>query len=158
MKVRRRGGLLRLRFDGIEPALLNDLFDDLVEVLRDGAGEVNHDPIQMRLFPAGYRDDEAAEAEFRSLTDLSLRTERCDRARQCRADVAGEPTEIELTDEDGQRWIQVLNDMRLALGTELDVTEDSEPEVDLEDPLAQQWAIYYWLTGAQDSIVRALMR
>lgn len=158
MKVRRRGGLIRLRFDGIEPVLLNTLFDDLVELLRDGAGEVTHDPIQMRLFPAGYRDDEAAEEEFRSLTDLSLRTERTDRARQCRAEMADEPTELELTDEDGQRWIQVLNDLRLALGTELDITEDDEPEIDLDDPAAQQRAIYYWLTGAQDSIVRTLMR
>ena len=61
MKVRRRGGLIRLRFDGVESVLLYTLFDDLVEILRDGAGEVDHDPVQMRLFPAGYRDDEAAE-------------------------------------------------------------------------------------------------
>ncbi|MDT4976108.1 MAG: hypothetical protein QOG98_1866, partial [Pseudonocardiales bacterium] len=36
MKVRRRGGLIRLRFDGIESVLLYNLFDDLVEILRDG--------------------------------------------------------------------------------------------------------------------------
>lgn len=158
MKVRRRGGLIRLRFDGIESALLTTLFDDLVELLRDGAGEVNHDPIQMRLFPAAYRDDEEAEAEFRSLTDLSLRTERCDRARQCRTEMAGGPTELELTDDDGQRWIQVVNDLRLALGTELGIAEDDETESYVDDPEAQQRAIYYWLTGAQDSLVRALMR
>jgi hypothetical protein len=158
VKVRRRGGLIRLRFDGVESVLLYNLFDDLVEILRDGAGEVTHDPVQMRLFPAGYRDDEAAEDEFRALTDQSLRTERCDRARQCRAETADEPSELELTDEDGQRWIQVINDLRLALGTELHITEDDEPEIDLDDPDAQRRAIYYWLTGAQDSIVRTLMR
>jgi hypothetical protein len=158
VKVRRRGGLIRLRFDGVEPVLLNTLFDDLVEILRDGAREVDHDPVQMRLFPAGYRDDEEAEDEFRSLTALSLRTERTDRARRCRAEMADEPTELELTDEDGQRWIQVLNDLRLALGTELNITEEDEPEIDLDDPQAQRRAIYYWLTGVQDSIVRTLMR
>jgi hypothetical protein len=112
----------------------------------------------MRLFPAGYRDDDEAEDEFRSLTALSLRTERTDRARRCRAETADEPTELELTDEDGQRWIQVINDLRLALGTELNITEDDEPEIDLDDPEAERRAIYYWLTGAQDSIVRTLMR
>jgi Domain of unknown function (DUF2017) len=158
VKVRRRGALIRLRFDGIEPVLLYNLFDDLVEVLRDGGSDLEQDPVQQRLFPSAYRDDDAAEDEFRSLTEESLRTERSDRARQCRSDVAGEPAELQLSDEDGQRWIQVLNDLRLTLGTELDVTEDAEPGVDVADPQAQQWAVYYWLTGAQDSIVRALMR
>lgn len=158
MKVRRRGGLIRLRFDRVEPVLLNTLFDELVELLRDGAREIDHDPVQTRLFPVGYRDDDAAEDEFRSLTALSLRIERTDRARQCRAETGDEPTELELTDEDGQRWIQVLNDLRLALGTELNITEEDEPEIDLDDPQARQRAIYYWLTGVQDSIVRALMR
>jgi hypothetical protein len=158
VKVRRRSGVIRLRFDGIESVLLYNLFGDLVEILRDGAGKVDRDPIQMRLFPAGYRDDDAAEQEFRALTDQSLRTERRDRAQQCRTETADEPTELELTDEDGQRWIQVINDLRLALGTELHITEDDEPEIDLDDSDGQQRAIYYWLTGAQDSIVRALMR
>lgn len=142
----------------METALLSTLFDDLVELLRDGAGEVTHDPVQMRLFPAGYRDDEAAEEEFRSLTDLSLRSERTDRARQCMAEMVDEPGELELSDEAGQRWIQVINDLRLALGTNLGITEQDEAEIDLDDPAAQERAIYYWLTGVQDSIVRALMR
>jgi hypothetical protein len=158
VKVRRRGGLIRLRFEGVESGLLNNLFDDLVEILRDGAGEVHHDPVQMRLFPAAYRDDEAAEDEFRSLTDLSLRTERTDRARQCRTEMAAEPTELELTDEDGQRWIQVINDLRLTLGTVLNITEDDSPEIYVDDPNAHRRAVYYWLTEAQDSIVRALTR
>ncbi len=158
MKVRRRGGQIRLRFDGIEPVLLYNLLDDLIEILREDGSDVRDDPVQQRLFPSGYRDDHAAEDEFRSLTELSLRTERSERARRCQAEVADEPGELKLTDEDGQRWIQVLNDLRLTLGTTLDVTEDSEPDVDLDDPNAQEWAVYYWLTGAQDSIVRALMR
>jgi Domain of unknown function (DUF2017) len=158
VKVRRRGGLIRLRFDGIESVLLYNLFGDLIEILQGSAGEIDGDPVQMRLFPAGYRDDEAAAAEFRTLTDQSLRTERCDRARRCQTETADEPTGLELTDEDGQRWIQVINDLRLALGTELHITEDDEPEIDPDDADAQRRAIYHWLTGTQDSIVRALMR
>ncbi|MFN2518107.1 MAG: DUF2017 family protein [Jatrophihabitantaceae bacterium] len=154
MKVRRRGGLLRLRLDSIETRLLARLFEDLLELL---SADSFDGPVQWRLFPAGYRDDDAADLEFRSLTELTLRTERCERVGQCAADLAGASGELELTDEAGQRWIQVLNDVRLALGTQLGVTED-EPEMDPEDPDAGQRAIYYWLTGAQDSMVRALMR
>lgn len=150
--------MIRMRFDGMEASLLRTLFDDLVELLRDGTGEVTHDPVQHRLFPAGYPDDEAAEDDFRSMTQHSLRTERADRARQCRADVADEPGQLELSNEDGQRWIQVVNDLRLALGTDLHITEDDQPDIDPDDPNAEQRAIYYWLTGVQDTLVGELMR
>jgi Domain of unknown function (DUF2017) len=158
VKVRRRGELIRLRLDSIETRLLARLIDDLLEVLSADVVGIAGDAVQRRLFPSGYRDDDAADIEFRSLTELSLRTERCERARQCAAELAGVPAVLNLTDEAGQRWIQVLNDVRLALGTQLDVTEDDDPDIDPDDPLAAQRAIYYWLTGAQDSIVRALMR
>ena len=140
MKVRRRGGLIRLRLDPIEVRLLGRLFDDLVELVSAEAPDgpdVADDPVRRRLFPAGYRDDDAAELEFRSLTELTLRTERAERTRQCAAELAGDPTELELTDEAGQRWIQVLNDLRLALGTQLDITEEDEPEIDHDDPPEQ---------------------
>lgn len=154
MKVRRRGGLLRLRLDSIETGLLARLFEDLLELL---SSDTVDGPVQRRLFPSGYRDDEDADLEFRSLTEVTLRTERSERARQCAAELAAAVGELELTGEAGQRWIQVLNDVRLALGTQLGVTED-EPDIDPDDPGAAQQAIYYWLTGVQDSIVRALMR
>lgn len=157
MKVRRRGELIRLRLDPIEGRLLVALFDDLVELVSDEVDDAD-DAVQQRLFPAGYRDDEAADAEFRSLTELSLRAERSERARQCSADLAGDPGELQLTGESTERWIQVLNDVRLVLGTRLDVTEEDGPEIDPDDPQAQQRAIYYWLTAVQDSLVNALMR
>lgn len=158
MKVRRRGGVIRLRLDPIEARLLIGLFDDLVDLVSVESSDGADDPVRRRLFPAAYRDDDVADAEFRSLTELTLRTERSERARECAADLAGDPAHIELTYEAGQRWIAVLNDVRLALGTRLDVTQDDEPEIDPDDPGAGQRAIYYWLTATQDSIVRALMR
>jgi len=157
VKVRRRGGLIGLRLDPIESGLLIRLFDELGILVCADARDTADDPVLRRLFPAGYRDDDAADVEFRSLTELTLRTERSKRARDCAADLADEPAELKLTDEAGQRWIAVLNDLRLALGTRLAVTEEDEPEIDPDDPLAQQWAIYNWLTAIQDSIVRALM-
>jgi hypothetical protein len=158
VRVRRRGGLIRLRLDPIEVRLLVRLFDDLLELVSPDAPGVADDPVLQRLFPSGYRDDDAADAEFRSLTELSLRTERSQRARHCTEELAGESGDVKLTDEAGQRWIQVLNDVRLALGTQLDITEEDEAEIDADDPEAGQRAIYFWLTATQDSLVRTLMR
>lgn len=158
MKVRRRGGFIRLRLDPIEVRLLGRLLEDLLELVSPVAPGAPDDPVQQRLFPSGYRDDDVAQAEFRSLTELSLRTERSDRARHCAEELAGDSGEVELTNEAGQRWIQVLNDVRLALGTQLDITEEDEQEIDADDPEAGQRAIYYWLTATQDSLVRALMK
>ena len=58
---------------------------------------------------------------------------------------------------DGIRWLQVLNDVRLALGTRLGITED-EPDVDPGAPEAEPRQLYYWLTALQDALVRAMMR
>jgi hypothetical protein len=51
----------------------------------------------------------------------------------------------------------VLNDLRLALGTRLGITEDDDPDLDPVDPAAQSRVIYYWLTALQDSVVQGLM-
>jgi hypothetical protein len=156
VKVRRRGGVIRLRLEPVEVRLLDALLDELVELVGDRSTDAV-DPVQRRLFPAGYRDDEVADAEFRSLTEPALRTERSERARTCAAELSGVSGELALSSESGQRWIQVLNDVRLALGTRLDVTEEDGPEIDPDDPLAEERAIYYWLTAVQDSLVVALM-
>jgi hypothetical protein len=155
VKVRRRGELIRLRLDPVEVALLTRLFDELDELMNEPPGA--DDPVQRRLFPAGYPDDDEAEAEFRSLTELTLRGERSERASRCAAELAQHHGDLEITAEAGQRWIQVLNDVRLALGTRLEVSEEDGPEIDPDDPLAPQRAIYYWLTAFQDSLVGALM-
>lgn len=156
MKVSRRRGVVTLRLDPVEAALLTSLFDDFVAMLDTDALPL-HDPVRERLFPAAYRDDDEAESEFRGLTETSLRTDRSERAGQCATELAS-ASEIPLDDEAGQRWIKALNDLRLALGTRLGVTEDDDPDLATDDPDAQARAVYYWLTAVQDSLVQALMR
>jgi hypothetical protein len=156
MKVTRRHGRLRLHLEPAEVELLSTLFDELETVL-DGAADPGDEVLQ-RLFPAAYPADPAAEAEYRSLTEDSLRTDRIDRLAMCRADLAG-AGEVELADPDAaRRWIQLLNDLRLALGTRLGITEDDDHELDPTDVRAQPRLVYYWLTAVQDSVVQGLMR
>jgi len=110
-----------------------------------------------RLNPAAYRDDPDAEAEYRTLTQASLRTQRVDRMAACRAELVRSGP-VDLTDPDArERWLQVLNDLRLALGTRLGVTPDGEPQLDRRDPAARQWMVYSWLTDVQEALVQSLL-
>ena len=64
---------------------------------------------------------------------------------------------LDLTDPaDATRWLQVLNDLRLALGTRLGISEDDD-EPDLDDPEQQPRLLYHWLTAVQDTVVQHLM-
>jgi hypothetical protein len=155
VKVTNRHGRLRLRLEPEELTLLSLLLDELDAVLESPAD--SDQAVVQRLYPAAYRDDVEAELEFRSLTESTLRTGRSERIAACRADLATGP-DIELSEPDaGRRWIQVLNDLRLALGTRLGITEDDEPDLDPTDPATRPRVIYYWLTAVQDSVVQGLM-
>ena len=114
--------------------------------------------MRRRLYPDGYGDREAA-AEFRELTESSLTYERTDRISQCTRGPGRSTGDLALDAEAGQRWIQALNDLRLALGTRLEITDDDDLE--RRRPTRQSdpgRAIYQWLTAVQDSLVRALMK
>jgi hypothetical protein len=156
VKVSRRRGQLQVKLDPAEVSILDSLLDQLTGILagRDGDGA---DALRARLSPAGYRDDPAAEADFRELTAAALRDERDERIAACRAELARGGA-LDLTDPDAaRRWIQVLNDLRLALGTRLEVTEDARTELDPDTPDAELWAVYHWLTAVQDSVVGELL-
>jgi hypothetical protein len=156
VKVSRRRGALRLQFDEVEAVVLAALFDEVALAL-DSDVLADDDPVRQRLFPAAYQDDAEADAEYRDLTEAGLRADRADRARACAEQLRPGAADLTLAGEDGERWIQSLNDLRLALGTRLGITED-DPDPDPDDPNFQERSAYYWLTALQDSLVRALMR
>jgi hypothetical protein len=153
VKVSGRHNRLRLTFTGPETELLEVLFGDLTTVYE---GDDPTDAVVLRLNPSAYPQDADADAEYRGLTESGLREDRQARLAACSAELA-RGDQIALGDPDtGTRWIQVLNDLRLTLGTRLGITEDDEPpQVEAEsDPRM----IYHWLTAVQDHVVRALMR
>lgn len=147
---------LQLVFAPDEAAVLQALLDDLRGLVADDGADTADDPVRQRLFPSAYPDDGDAEAEYRDLTESALRGERVDRIGACEGELAAGPT-VELSDDDvARRWLQVLNDLRLALGTRLGVTEEP-PELDPTDPRAQSWLLYGWLTEVQDAVVQCVM-
>lgn len=119
------------------------------------------DPVLARLLPDAYRDDPDAASEFRRYTENDLRLRKRDNARTVRADIteAGAEGTISLDERHAQAWLGALNDLRLALGTNLDVTEDMEEYAEgllPDDPRAAMLAVYHWLGMLQESLVRAL--
>lgn len=168
-----RDGRVSIRLDHAEVAILRSLVgqvldlvgpgstaeDPLERALGIGAAEVEppSDPVLARLFPAAYSDDEAAAAEFRRYTESSLRDgKRADAEVVLKTAVPGS---IDLDAEQAQAWLRSLNDVRLALGTRLDVTEDIHLEIERmseDDERYAAFVTYDWLTYLQDSLVRAL--
>ena len=120
--------------------------------------DVGGDPV---LAPAAPRRPPRATprlaADYRELTESSLRSGKADDlARRARrrcppgaGSAAGPPTRP-------AAWLRTTNDLRLALGTRLDITEDTEPPDDVTGEEGQQLAVYYWLTALQGSLVDAL--
>jgi hypothetical protein len=181
VKVSRRRGRTRLQVEPIEAALLARLLADLDELLSPADDdhpdpESSEDPVRARLNPAGYRGDIDAQREFRALTAATLEEERRERIGACRADLEAAGAgggNVELDDDGGERWLRILNDLRLALGTRLRVSEDDDPllpgsgpdsgsaaddgEEDESDPSGYGREVYVWLTAVQDSLVHTLM-
>ena len=162
MKVSGVAGGVRVRLAMPEADTLTTLVADLVSALQPDALD-DDDPVYRRLFPDGYQDNPEAAAAFRSLTEQGLRDDRLERARHCLSDLAavagsGRRIDVTLDADAAERWIQVLNDMRLAIGTRIGITEDdSYVDIDPRQPEAMPRAVYAYLTGVQDAVVRALM-
>lgn len=145
MKARRKSGTLRIELTDTEASLLGGLLDDFADVLAEPDPD---DPVIQRLYPDGYTDDDAASREYRELVEGDLRAARTGRVQACRAELPPGNGRMVLDEEGLDRWLRVLNDLRLALGTRLGVTE--EAELDERLPAVQ---IYSWLTAVQDMLV-----
>lgn len=117
------------------------------------------DPVLARLLPDAYQDDPEAAGDFRRYTEQDLRSGKVAAARTVLATLPDGGGRVELSESDGQVWLRALNDVRLALGVRLGVTEDIEQrmaELDPDDPRSAYFWVYDWLTFLQETLVRAL--
>jgi Domain of unknown function (DUF2017) len=134
-----------------------------LEALLDGSERKNpktpEDPVLARLLPDGYRDDPEAAGEFRKYTEPALRSAKQQAALQMLDTLPDAGGRIQLTPDQAQAWLKALNDVRLALGVRLDVTEDFEQqwaELKPDDPKWAAYEVYAWLGAVQESLVQAL--
>ncbi|SIS23715.1 oxidative stress transcriptional regulator AosR [Williamsia sterculiae] len=64
--------------------------------------------------------------------------------------------EVSLTEAQAEQWLAAINDVRLALGAMLGVTESTPEHLPPDDPNAAHLDVYHWLTVVQELLVVAL--
>jgi hypothetical protein len=152
-------GLLEQLAEMVAPAEALD--DDPLAALVGIGSQTSapEDPVLARLFPDAYRDDEEKSGEFRRYTENSLREAKLDNARTALSTLDAPGPEHPLTDAEVHAWLGALNDLRLALGTKLDVTEEWHEQaagLDHDDPTLVLFSVYDWLSVLQELLVRCL--
>jgi hypothetical protein len=153
---RRRGDELVARLVDAEASIVGLLLDQLEQLLAADPDDSGGDPVVERLLPPGHASDPEIAADYRDLTEAALRSGKADDLAIVRATLPPEGGEVRLDDDQARAWLRTTNDLRLALGTRLDITEDTEPPEEIADEQDQQLAVYYWLTALQGSLVDAL--
>ena len=153
VKRLRRGGF-ELRIPADERDLLRSLGPQLRVVLTQPAtGADEPDRAVERLFPVAYPSDEDRETEYRLLVHDELLSSHLGALA-----VLEETADADRLDEEQlMAWMRAVNDVRLVLGTRLEVTEEGhERPLEPSDPRAPAFAVYDYLTYLQGEIIEAL--
>lgn len=153
--------------------------DPLADLFAEGPSEPPTDPVLHRLFPDAYRDPEAApqgaeaeqqraySAEFRRYTENDLRAGKRDNALAMIRSLdaltsAGEGGAVlKLSPDESRQWLGALNDLRLAIGSRLEIHDEEDSDLLLhlsdDDPRKPMLMAYLWLGGLQETLVSTLM-
>ncbi|WP_063753151.1 DUF2017 domain-containing protein, partial [Streptomyces resistomycificus] len=133
----------------IGPGPAEDASDDpLAELFAEGPSEPPADPVLMRLFPDAYSDPEgtpgpreaeeqrAYSAEFRRYTENDLRSGKRENAlaviralNELSSAAEGGGAVLKLSPEQSRQWLGALNDLRLAIGSRLDITDEEDTDL-----------------------------
>ena len=177
--------LLRLTHDFVAPEreATGDPFLDLVAGLGGTVDpEEPSDPALRRLLPPAHHTDAEQAAEFRRLTEHTLRSRKAANLATAIAALSealptdgdhepDEPVKLALDPDQARALTMALTDIRLILGERLGMhtEEDSERlheefalalqgEGDMDPATVQQMAYYDFLTWVQESLTGAMLR
>ena len=145
---RRSSGRYRVKLRANEQIILRSLVHQLREQLMASTDE----PHLRRLFPPAYANDAERDAGYQVLTRDELLEGRLSALDVVERTLDGgsDLDQAELTS-----WMTTLNSLRLVIGTRLDVDEEI-PELDMDDPLAPEYALYEFLGWILAQVVDAL--
>lgn len=135
---RRRNGSYRFRLHAGEREMLDHLLAQLDAMLESG------DTALTRLFPPAYGNDEERSREYAALADHELIASRRAALGQALAVVDGG----EADDEAVNAVMRAVNDLRLVIGTKLDVSEDHDEPPSPDDAEATELWVAYHVLGA----------
>ncbi len=130
----RVGDRTLIRLEEEERLILVDLAGQFRSVVAD-----DHDPGLRRLYPTAYPDNPDWDADYTGLVHDDLVQLRLEAANTVEA-TAGSPS---LADDELADWMQVLNGLRLLLGTRLDISEEDQFDPEADDAPAR--ALLAWL-------------
>ena len=133
------------------------------ELVRHGIGQLvelldreEPPPSLRRLFPPAYADAEGdnaeREAEYRRLMGDDLRRRHREAAEELLASIDA----TELDDAQAEAWVRALNELRLVIGTILDVSEEDQGPDDPADPSMAAYVLYDLLGQIQAYLVDEL--
>ncbi|GAA1283738.1 DUF2017 domain-containing protein [Saccharothrix xinjiangensis] len=141
--------------------------DELSELtgIRTGPSTPPDDPILGRLLPDFHRLDpdapDPAEVDsanaLRSLHEPELLDQKTGAAEVVLGTCPPDGGEVRLEPAQAEAWLSSLNDVRLALGTALDVRDDMPEDLPPDDPRSPHLGVYQWLTWVQETLVEAVM-
>ncbi len=132
-----------------ERRLIHDLPAELMKQLESG----DDDGSIYRLFPPGYTDDLGRQVEYDRLMRDDLQASHVYALRILQD--TSEATELD--EEQLATWMRAINQLRLVLGTRLDITENiDESELSQNDPRSGALALYLYLGTLQECIIEAL--
>lgn len=161
MGFRRDGARYVVTLTEHEAGALAQVMHEIATLLERGSST---DPAVGRLFPDGYPEDPPAAAEFRRLTEGSLRAAKLADARRAVGGVPGRGGTLALDAAHAEGWLRALTDARLILGYRLNITEQTDMVDELEEAIvndprghrAQSLAVYHYLTFLQETLVAAV--
>jgi Domain of unknown function (DUF2017) len=143
--------------------------DELEEItgMRTGHEMPPQDETMKRLLPDFYRPQtdhpagsgtvESLNNALRSLHEPEIIDAKRQAAQRLLDTVPQDGGKFELTEDDAHAWAAAVNDVRLALGTMLDIGPDGPEQLPADHPMAGHQDVYQWLTVLQEYLVLGLL-
>jgi hypothetical protein len=147
------GDGVAVRLDDDEADLLRRLTAEMRSFL---ARESADDPVSKRLFPDAY-EDERESAAYKELVGSELvRTKIGALDTMSAALGARGAVQVTLPPDERDAWLTAITDMRLAIGTRLEVDEGTMArDLDPDDPASASMAILHWLGWVVERMLAA---
>ena len=143
--------------------------DELEEItgMRTGNSQPPDDDTMKRLLPDFYRSQtdhpagsgtvESLNNALRSLHEPEIIDAKRQAAHRLLDTLPPEGGKFELNEADAHAWAAAVNDVRLALGTMLDIGASGPDQLSSDHPMAGHVDVYQWLTVLQEYLVLGLM-
>lgn len=179
------GARFRSALAAHESALLRSLVSSLLEMLderesssptdeleeltgmRTGHSQPPQDDTMKRLLPDFYRPQsehpagssvaESLNGALRSLHEPAIIDAKREAAQTLLDTLPMSGGKFELSEEDAHSWAAAVNDVRLALGTMLEISPTGPERLPEGHPMAGHFDVYQWLTVLQEYLVLGLV-